>query len=79
MLVGPLVVHLGAPAFLLFASPLRGRRRRVVGPYMLIMGIYCVAMWALESFGMYLFPVVPALLAGTFYVAAARFPEDGRD
>ena len=77
MLFGPLVVHLGAPAFLLCLASFRGRRGRVMGSYVLIMGIYYVFMWAHESFGMYLFPVVPALLVGVFYVAAAKFPEEG--
>lgn len=76
MLLGPLVVHLGAPAFLLFSLSFRGRRGRVVGSYTLIMGIYYVAMWAWGSFEMYVFPVAPALLAGVFYVTAAKFPED---
>lgn len=74
--VGPLVVYLGVPGYLLFSASFRGRRARIFGSYALIMSIYYIAMWSYESFAMYLLPVAPLLLAGIFYVAAARFRED---
>lgn len=75
LLLGALLVHVGAPISLLVMRRFTGRRRQVFGTYAAVMTIYYIVMWTWGVGEMFLFPVFPVFLVAILYLAV-RVAED---